>query len=273
MARPFGTFTGSIRALIVFGALVCGAGDLCAEPLLFPAPLHLTRQIEDPFASSPVVIDEYCSGNRIVAVRGDRVAITDYAKGEVVEIDRIANTFSRTPFEVIARTRAANAARHPKNGEWVAVPAPGRTIASTAAEAFTIRAPEGSGVRTIEVAVDPQRRVSREAFDVLTGAAFPNSPRAGHDAIVRVASRNRLQPTTVQSDDTRSLLLEERITFESGGETIVTRNAIVAIDSAVAPEHLLAPLPGAKEVESPIVAREKLLRELDQLPSAPASQP
>ncbi|MHB0972155.1 MAG: hypothetical protein ACYC7A_06015 [Thermoanaerobaculia bacterium] len=266
---------GLRRALLLSFFLVSGlmlAAPGAAEAL-FSQPLHLTRQIDDPLAAAPVVLEEYFSGNRAVAVRGDRVSIADYEKGELLEIDRAANTFSRTPFERIAGARAKAAVARDAGTPWDVTPAPGRTVAATGAEVFTIRPPAGSRarVRSIEIALDPTRRLTREAFDVLTGAAFPNQPRASHGAIANAAARERLQPTAAVAAGAYALVLEEITTYEVAGETLVVRNSVTSVDAALPPDYLLAPLPGAKEVESPLVVRERLLEELDRLPAAPAN--
>ena len=59
--------------MITIGAVVV----LAAQAVLFPQPVHLTRQITDPFAAAPVVVEQYCYGNRVVTVRGARTTIAD----------------------------------------------------------------------------------------------------------------------------------------------------------------------------------------------------
>jgi hypothetical protein len=36
-----------------------------AAEMLFPEPLHITREIADPISGSTVTVEEYCHGNRI----------------------------------------------------------------------------------------------------------------------------------------------------------------------------------------------------------------
>ncbi len=73
-----------------------------AAEVLFPEPLHITREITDPISGSTVTVDEYCHGNRIGAVEGPRTAIVDYERGEITSIDRSRGTFSVTSFEAVA---------------------------------------------------------------------------------------------------------------------------------------------------------------------------
>lgn len=258
------SFIAAIAAPLVF-ATAALAGDV-----LFPAPLHIARQVDDPLAPGPLLLDEYYAGNRAVAVRGDRVSIADYAKGELLEIDRAANTFSRTPFSRIATARASAAVQ--PAGRWETLRGARNRVAGVDSESVILRATDESAIRAIEITFHPGRRISRDAFDVITGAAFPNGPRREHDAIARAAAGSRLEAQSSQPA-TLQLPLEEVITYAAAGETLVVRNAVIAVDGALAPEHLLAPMPGAKEVESPIVVRQKLLEELDRLPNAPPDLP
>src|SRR5258706_102436 len=88
-----------------------------AATALFPQPLHLVKRIDDPFAKKAITVDEYCYGNRIVTVSGDRVKIVDYDEQQVTEIDHGDGTYSVTRFDDIARARpqamAAKAAGNP----------------------------------------------------------------------------------------------------------------------------------------------------------------
>src|SRR5207237_5538476 len=84
---------------------------------LFPKPLHLVKRIDDPLAKKPVTIDEYCYGDRIVSISGDRVTVIDYAAQTVTEIDHAASTWSVTRFDESA-ARPKHAA--PKSASEVA---------------------------------------------------------------------------------------------------------------------------------------------------------
>lgn len=69
------------------GRVVAAALAFLAAPFalgataLFPKPLHLVRRVDDPISKTIATIDEYCLGNRVVTVRGSKVAIADYAYG------------------------------------------------------------------------------------------------------------------------------------------------------------------------------------------------
>lgn len=75
-----------------------------AATVLFPRPLHLVRRVDDPISKTTATIDEYCGGNRVVTVRGSKVAIADYDAQQLTEIDHAAQTWSVTPL-LILRSR------------------------------------------------------------------------------------------------------------------------------------------------------------------------
>ena len=70
---------------------------------LFPSPLHISRQVHDSISEKTVLLEEYGVGNRLIAVRGGQTSIADYEKGELIEIDRDAGTYSITRFDALAR--------------------------------------------------------------------------------------------------------------------------------------------------------------------------
>src|SRR6266850_2143045 len=95
------------KAAMAFVAFVSGvfSAPVFAGAPLFPAPLHLTRQVHDSISDKTTLIEEYGYGNRLVAVRGGRTSIADYEKGELIEIDRDAGTYSVTRFDALAKAQ------------------------------------------------------------------------------------------------------------------------------------------------------------------------
>ena len=93
-------------ALQALFCLVVVPALLAAGPL-FPTPLHLTRQVHDPISGKTTMLNEYGYGNRLISVRGGLTSIADYEKGELLEIDRDAGTYSITRFEAIAKATQA----------------------------------------------------------------------------------------------------------------------------------------------------------------------
>jgi hypothetical protein len=83
--------------LVVFSTPVAFAANA-----LFPRPLHLVRRVDDPISNTTATIDEYCAGNRVVTIRGSKVAIADYDVQQLTEIDHAALTWSvNSPFVLL----------------------------------------------------------------------------------------------------------------------------------------------------------------------------
>lgn len=258
-----------------------------AANVLFPQPLHLTRTIEDPISQKTSVVHEYCAGNRVVTLSGDRVAIADYARQELTEIDRAAGTYSVTSFADLAaaapaaprRTLAANAQSAPQSPRWKSAALGARSSSrgrTMDAYELTIETPEES-VR-LEIGVDRGVRLSREAVEVLIGASFPNPRNDAHDAILDTARAADTTPratvTTQTSAQTPAggdygLPVEQITTWELGHERLTVRNAIVDVRHDLPPAELLAIPPGATRVESRAIRLARELRELDRLPASP----
>src|SRR4051794_27842202 len=91
------------NALYVLLSVLTATVATAAAPALFPTPLHITRQVHDSISGKTAVLEEYAYGNRLIAVRGAKTSIADYEKGELIEIDRDAGTYSVTRFDAVAR--------------------------------------------------------------------------------------------------------------------------------------------------------------------------
>src|SRR5213078_3738221 len=135
---------------------------------LFPTPLHLTRQVHDSISGKTAVLEEYGYGNRLISIRGARTSIADYEKGELIEIDRDAGTYSVTRFDAVARANqivnpqsravAATAAQpdHPVRSLGVKATKSGRS-----AEFFEAELGPASAKEKITVAVDRATTLSK----------------------------------------------------------------------------------------------------------------
>jgi hypothetical protein len=274
---------GRLAALCVIGAsAVLVSYSAQAEGVLFPQPLHLTRRIEDPLAKTASVVHEYCAGNRVVTVSGERVAIADYARQELTEIDRAAGTYSVTSFAQLANAqpaapgRTASARAEAAQPRWkkallgVRSSAAGRSMD---AFALTFDRPSGERVQ-IELGVDRSVRLSREALEVLIGASFPNPRGEEHDAILEAAGVGTAGDKSLVTANSAGALdyglpVDQVTAYEIAGERITVRNAVVDVRQELPPAELLTIPPGATRVESRAVRLARELRELDRLPSSP----
>jgi len=252
--------------LVLLATVVVSA----AERPLFPSPLHITRELSNPVAGTTTVIDEYCQGNRVVAVSGQKTAIADYDKGVMTEIDFAAGTYSVTKFEDIAKAQpntGATLAATAKS-EWRVESKGGKVVASRPAEVTEA----AHGPQTIRVAADRQLTLSRNAIETLMGFAYPYRRDAAADVILG-ALRNRERTVATNAANAEAdyhLPLEYAVRVELEGETIETANVVTRVGSEAPPPERLVPPPGATLVESKTVALRRMLDELDRVPNAPA---
>lgn len=228
--------------------LLLSAATAIAAGSLFPQPLHLVKRIDDPLAAKPITVDEYCYGNRIVTVAGDRVAIADYAEQQITEIDHANGTWSITRFDEIARTKP---------------PANDLAIRSTlkinalgmrgALDSYEMNVADA----TIVVGIDRSVSLSRDAVEALIGAAYPNPRRAEHEPLLRAAK---------SGDVVYGLPREQAVTYATENGNVTLRTSIVRIDRAAPPPAVLLIDPGATRVESHLTRLARELREADSLP-------
>src|SRR5262249_19824386 len=169
----------STIAIVIALALPSAAVEAAA---LFTKPLHITRSIDEPLSGKTIVVEQYCFGSRVVTIRGDHTIIADYDHREITEIDRANATYSVTKFEEFAATRPA---RQVRKSDAVAVVREGSARrGGRNVELFSVDDP---GLR-MEIAVDASIDLSRDAFDVMIGAAYPASGGAEAD-LARGAAR------------------------------------------------------------------------------------
>jgi len=254
-----------------------------ASSVLFPKPLHLVRRIEDPLArGAATTVHEYCAGNQVITVNGSRVAIADYDKQQLTEIDRGAGTYSVTRFDEIAKAQAdirrgAGAMKSAaKSDAWKATPL--GIHASSAGRSLDswefVRGGDNEHTK-IEVGIDRRIALSRDAVEVLVGASYPNARRDEHDALLRAASGPReamhqatsgTGPAAAPGQADYGLPVEQVFTIEAEGASVTLRNSVIDVSDDAAPTELLIIPPGSKLVESHTARLARELREADELP-------
>jgi hypothetical protein len=251
-------------ALAVFIAPVAFAANA-----LFPRPLHLVRRVDDPISKTTATIDEYCAGNRVVTVRGSKVAIADYDAQQLTEIDHAAQTWSVTSFADIAKSRADLDARigNKTAAADAKVTALGRQTAS-GGDGFLI----SEAHRHTQIAFNRGIALSRAAAEVLIGAAYPNSRGKEADDILAAAKSGgggvSAMSAGAAADGSYGLLVERTLTIEDGGTTLVSHNAVIRVGDEMPPAEAMLIEPGAKRVESRLTRLARELREIDAIPSA-----
>jgi len=260
----------AVIAFTVFSAFA-------ADTLLFPKPLHLTREVVDPITGRTSHLEQYCLANRVVSISGSRTVIADYDRSEVTEIDREHGTYSVTPFSTVASARP-----HRK-----VIRATAAGTGASAAPAMQHRGTERRAGRSVdlyagddathslhaEIAVDQSAALSRDAFDVLVGAAFPGEGDASTE-LIRSASRRQAagvssNGTTVNGtsvSESYGLPIEQTTRWDINGRTITATNRVTRLSDDVAPSDLVAIPPGARRVDSRIVVAARESEQLDALP-------
>jgi hypothetical protein len=254
------------RGTLALLALVCSVvvSPLLAAGPLFPTPLHLTRQVHDPISGKTTVLNEYGYGNRLISVRGGLTSIADYEKGELLEIDRDAGTYSITRFDAIAKATQAVAPQAPAAAEMkkpvLRAVASRATKSGRSAEFFESSIDAKPMKQRIEVGVDRSVTLSKDALEVLLGSAYPGVRRSEHDVALSAAS---------QAEASYSLPIEQVIAIDLEGQQLEFRTSVVRVGGETPPADLVSIPAGARLVVSRIVA---VSQEIDQI-NHPTSTP
>jgi len=241
-----------------------------AAAALFPQPLHIVRQVQDPISGTTSVINEYGYGNRLVSVRGDLVSIADYDRSELTEIDRNAGTYSVTRFDALAKAAQSLAPSLAVTEKSVkhAPRALGAKPASTgrSAEFFQDDLDSKAMKRSIEVGVDRTVSVSREALEVLVGSAYPGTRLPEHDVVIAAAAGRAAEPSY-------ALPVEQTILYEVEGQKLEFRSRVTRVGNELPPPDLVSIPPGARLVVSRMVAVQRELDQLDHPALPPPRKP
>jgi hypothetical protein len=258
----------TVIAFTVFSAFA-------ADTLLFPKPLHLTRELVDPISGKTSHVEQYCLANRVVSIAGSRTVIADYDRSEVTEIDREHGTYSVTPFSTVASARPHRKVIRATSTSASAPPAmqhrgtdrrAGRNVDLYAGD-------DATHVLHAEIAVDQSAALSRDAFDVLVGAAYPGEGDASTE-LVRSAARRAVSGVSSNGatvngtsvSESYGLPIEQTTRWDINGRTITATNRVTRLSDDVAPSDLLAIPPGARRVDSRIVITARESGQLDALP-------
>jgi hypothetical protein len=272
---------GSVARLLAVAAIVSVAAAALAADALFPQPLHVTRRIEDLISNTSTTVHEYCAGNQVVTVSGDKVTISDYGRQELTEIDRAAGTYSITPFAELAAAASATPLAHRRRvttNDAGREPFTATALASPTergGSGFTVTfADSARGPAKLVIGLDPNVRVSRAALEVLIGASFPNTRSTIHEAILSVAANaqgrgDRRIAANAAPDASYALPVDQSVTFDVDGESITIHSTVLDVRSELVPPGTVTIPPGSRLVESHAVRLSRELREADQLPNTP----
>jgi hypothetical protein len=243
-----------------------------AAPALFPQPLHLVRRIDDPFAKAPITVDEYCYGNRIVTVSGDRVKVVDYDEQTITEIDHAKATYSITRFDEIAKARPQNKGTAPKAASKVTPLGMKGSAAGRSVDSFQIENPQ----MRVVIGVDRSVTLSREAVEALIGASYPNTRREEHDQMLGVAAGRaggggRIAANSADgksADVPYGLPSDQTITYQTEGGAVTSRSSVLRVDGDLPPRDSMLIEPGATRVESHLTRLQREMHDADTIPTA-----
>lgn len=274
--RPFEPVrrTRYVSALLSIIILTSAAAAHAGANVLFPAPLHITREVSDPISGTTAVIDEYCHGNRIVSVSGSRTAIVDHEADTLTVIDFASGTYSITKFDEMAKLQPSTAAAGTvasSASEWRVTPQGGRAIGSRHGNTVEAERKTAAGREVIRITADRDLTISRAAMDALVGFGYPNAPNSAADVVAGALRENARRVASAGTsaggaEGRYALPLEYNVRHVIGEESIETRNVVTRIGAEIAPRDRVAIPLGAKLVESQAVAARRLLEELDRLP-------
>jgi hypothetical protein len=240
---------------------------------LFPKPLHLVKRIDDPFARSLKNVEQYCYGNRIVTVAGDKVTILDYDAQTLTEIDHAKGTYSITRFDEIANAQPKGAIQKASAPPKVTAAGLKSSGGGRSVDSFDVELPRTK----VTVGVDRSVSLTRAAVEALIGSSYPNAHRPEHEAIIGVTApvdKSRQISAmstgkTVGDSGGYGLPSEQTITIDADGGAVTLRTSVLRFDADLPPQSAMLIDPGAKRVESPIVRFAREMKEADTIPVAP----
>jgi hypothetical protein len=249
-------------------SLLFAALPMVAADVLFPTPLHVTRRIHDSISGSTTTVEQYCYGNRVVTVRGPMTTIADYDKSEITEINRDTATYSVSRFDQIAKALhpkalAASSARASSDAKksWELRPL-ARTAALSArsTDIFEADREDAAMKRHVRIGIDSSVALSKDALDVLTGSAFPGSPK-DEDAAIANAARGRAARAGAYG-----LPVEQLFQFEAEGQKAEYRDVVLRVGAEAPPADAVAIPAGATLVESRLIQTTRMIDAIDRLP-------
>ena len=250
-----------------------------AADLLFPTPLHLTRQLHDSIGGSTTTVDQYCYGNRVITVAGPLTSIADYSTNELTEINRAEGTYSITRFDDVAKALsygAPSAADVKAASEWkVKSGGLNQLRTNRASEAVEAELTDANHVkRTTRVAVDRSVRLSKDALDVLIGAAYPNN-RKVEDHVVLEAAKPRgggIAANAAGGAGAYALPVEQHTTITIDGQSAEMRDVVTRVGEELVPADTIAVPPDARLVESRLLQRMQAIEQIENAGRTPLPQ-
>lgn len=256
----------SSRAGVLYLSLsLLTALSVYADGPLFPKSFHLVREIDDSLTGRVVRVDEYYSGDRVITINGTKSAVADYAKQELTEIDRAKGTYSVVTFAQLASARPARRAEVKSEAKTVierkgSDRRAGRNVDLVAAD-------DANASLHAEVAVDQSMTLSKDAFDVVAGGAFPKGGGAAVDLVRGAAAvkHGRIASNATASGESYGLPVEQTLRWETHGEAVVVTTRVLSVDELMPPADLIAIPAGARRVEAKALEAQRIAADSESL--------
>ena len=254
------------RAGVLYLALSLSVAiPLQAATPLFPRPFHLVREIDDSLSGRVVRVDEYYAGDRVITINGQKTAIADYAKQELTEIDRGKATYSIASFAQIAAAQPAPRAAATNDRKQVIERKGSDRRAGRNVD--IVSADDAGASLHADVAVDASMSLSKDAFDVVAGGAFPKNGGAAVDLVRGAAAmrHGRVTSDAASSGESYGLPVEQTLRWKTQSDAVVVTTRIVSIDETSPPADLVVIPAGARRVEAKSVEGRRIAADSDSL--------
>jgi hypothetical protein len=130
------------------------------------------------------------------------------------------------------------------------------------------------GRMKVVAGIDRSVTLSRDAVEVLIGAAYPSTRRPEHDALLGIAASprggGRISTNSTGDAAEYGLPAEQNITIRNDdGSSATTRISILRYDNDLPPPAALVIAPEAKRVESRVSRFSQEMHDADTIPIAP----
>ncbi len=231
---------------------------------LFPKAFHVVREVNDSLTGHVTRVDEYFAGDQVITINGDKTAIADYAKQELTEIDRGKATYSIASFAQLAAALPAPpvrpAAKTPAIEHRGSERRAGRNVEVMIAD-------DATNALHAEIAVDHSISLSKDAFEVVAGGAFPRNGGPAVDLLRGAAAnpRSRIASQSTTSGDTFAMPIEQKLQWNLHGESVeVTLKVITIDDQQPSPQLIVIPA-GARRVEAKAIEAKRAATDADAL--------
>jgi len=244
-------------------SLLASASAHAATPL-FPKAFHVVREINDSLTGHVTRVDEYYAGDQVITINGDKTAIADYAKQELTEIDRGKATYGTATFAQLAAALPAQTVKPAATKPVIERRGQDRRAGRNV---DVMTADDTSNALHAEIAVDHSIVLSKDAFEVVAGAAFPRNGGPAADLLRGAAQnpRSRTSSESTTSGDTFAMPIEQTLRWSLHGQSVEATTRVITIDDQQPSPQLIVIPAGARRVEAKAIEAKRIAADADAL--------